>query len=82
MLKVAGSLVMRKVIYMFFDGMTEPSIDSMLDKVDSQYTLVIMAARRARELNEEEATSDRKKLKPVSIALREIEEGKLTYRRS
>lgn len=31
--------------------MIEPSIDVLLSKVDSKYSLVILAARRAREIN-------------------------------
>lgn len=61
--------------------MTEPSVDKLLKKVDSQYTLVIMAARRARFLNVEEDVSTRKKTKPVTWALEEIEEDKITYQR-
>jgi DNA-directed RNA polymerase subunit omega len=31
--------------------MMEPKIDDLLDKVDSKYTLVIMSAKRARQIN-------------------------------
>jgi DNA-directed RNA polymerase omega subunit len=31
--------------------MIEPKIDDLLAQVDSKYTLVILAARRAREIN-------------------------------
>ncbi len=31
--------------------MIEPNIDDLLEKVDSKYTLVILAAKRAREIN-------------------------------
>jgi DNA-directed RNA polymerase subunit omega len=31
--------------------MIEPKIDDLLDQVDSKYTLVIMAAKRARQIN-------------------------------
>lgn len=31
--------------------MIEPSIDELLSKVDSKYSLVILAAKRAREIN-------------------------------
>lgn len=61
--------------------MTEPSVDELLKKVDSQYTLVIMTARRARYINSEEVTSLKKKTKPVTTALEEIFSGKITYQR-
>jgi DNA-directed RNA polymerase subunit omega len=32
-------------------SMMEPRIDELLDQVDSKYTLVIMAAQRARQIN-------------------------------
>jgi len=32
-------------------SMMEPKIDELLDQVDSKYTLVIMAAKRARQIN-------------------------------
>ena len=59
--------------------MLYPSIDKMLTMVDSKYTLVVAASKRARELNEGE-----KKLlltthnvKNVGIALEEIYTNKL-----
>lgn len=61
--------------------MTEPSVDELLKKVDSQYTLVIMAARRARAINDEEVTSHQKKVKPVTLALEEIYNDQVKYHR-
>lgn len=60
--------------------MIEPSIDDLLEKVDSKYSLVVAAAKRARELVDgaeplEKATSN----KPVSIALCEIDKEKVGY---
>jgi len=55
--------------------------NEMLAKVDCRYTLVIMAAKRARQLVEgapvliKNATSQ----KPVCIASEEIYEDKVTY---
>lgn len=62
--------------------MIYPSIDSLMTKVDSKYTLVIAAAKRARMLNEDarrlvETNSN----KEVSIALEEINAGKIGYER-
>lgn len=62
---------------------TYPSHDELMDKVDSPYTLVILAARRARQLNigGTEIMEDYKSEKPVSKSLEEISKGKITYRK-
>ena len=74
-------------------GIIEPPIDDLLAKVDSKYALVIFAAKRARQINDyyadlhegtffdnvgplvDSAIDD----KPLSVALREINEGKLVF---
>ena len=57
-----------------------PTLESLMKKVDSKYTLVTLAAKRARELNEGDAPLvDTKSEKVVSIAMEEIDEGKITY---
>lgn len=61
--------------------MLYPSINKIRTKVDSRYTLVILAAKRARDIIEgmpklTEADVD----KPVSIAANEIAEDLITYR--
>lgn len=56
--------------------MIYPSLDELLKKVDSRYTLVTAAARRARKILEEEKTDDEKTVKPVSRALEELGAGK------
>ncbi|HCK79454.1 MAG TPA: DNA-directed RNA polymerase subunit omega, partial [Actinobacteria bacterium] len=33
------------------EGITNPPIDELLDKVDNKYSLVIFAAKRARQIN-------------------------------
>jgi DNA-directed RNA polymerase subunit omega len=69
-------------------GIIDPPIDQLLDKVDSKYQLVIVAAKRARQINDYyqeraegtvntagplvESTIDEKAL---TIAMREINEG-------
>ncbi|HHV30074.1 MAG TPA: DNA-directed RNA polymerase subunit omega [Clostridium sp.] len=63
--------------------MIEPGISSLLTKVDSRYTLVVATAKRARQLTEganklTECESD----KPVTIAINEIDEQKITYIRT
>lgn len=61
--------------------MSYPSIDSLVKKVDNKYTLVTLAAMRARELNNGAAplVEGAEGKKTVSIALQEIDEGKITY---
>jgi DNA-directed RNA polymerase subunit omega len=61
----------------------EPAIDALLDRVDSKYTMVTVAAKRARLL----MTGARKRVetgsdKPVTIALQELEAGTLLYQRT
>ncbi len=63
--------------------MLYPSINKIRTKVDSRYTLVILAAKRARDIIEgmpklTEADVE----KPVSIAANEIAEDLITYRES
>jgi len=62
--------------------MIYPSIDRLITRGDSKYTLVITAAKRARQLNEGglsliEAAS----AKDVSVALEELAQGKISYER-
>ncbi|MCL6094877.1 MAG: DNA-directed RNA polymerase subunit omega [Actinobacteria bacterium] len=70
-----------------------PPIEVLLDKVDSKFTLVTLAAKRARQINAyfnrlgeglsnilppQVASLSRK---PLSIAFEEIAAGKITYTR-
>lgn len=63
--------------------MLYPSINEVRKKVDSRYTLVVLAAKRARDLIDglpklqTECDND----KPVSEAAYEINDGLVTYRR-
>ena len=60
--------------------MKQPSLDRLMDKVDSKYTLVIAVAKKARLIMEEAKHEDLAKgLKPVSIALEEISHSDVTY---
>lgn len=75
--------------------MIEPAAERLLAKVDNQYSLVVLAARRARQIvdyyTKLGAGLDEKPLppllgtvhgmKPLAIALREIEEDKIGYKR-
>lgn len=62
--------------------MIYPSLDELLKKVDSRYTLVTAAAKRARKVLEEERLNDDKTIKAVSIALEEIGAGKIKIERT
>lgn len=63
--------------------MIYPSIDRLITKVDSKYTLVIAAAKRARQLNENYPRLVETNLtKDVSVALEEIAMGKIGYERT
>jgi DNA-directed RNA polymerase subunit omega len=62
--------------------MIYPSIDVLLEKVDSKYTLVIAAAKRGRQLrNGSRKTIDENYSKEVTTALHEIEVGNIAYER-
>jgi DNA-directed RNA polymerase subunit omega len=74
--------------------MMEPPVENLLDRVDSKFTLVTLAARRGRQINSyfnqlgeglgaivpPQVTSVSRK--PLSIALEEIAAGKITYHRA
>jgi DNA-directed RNA polymerase subunit omega len=63
--------------------MKQPSIDELLQRVDSKYTLVVAAAKRARTITEDNPGGSANRLqKPVTQALFEIAEGKITYERT
>src|SRR5579862_4145461 len=73
--------------------MMEPPIEDLLDRVDSKFTLVSLAAMRGRQINSyfnqlgeglgtivpPQVTSVSRK--PLSISLEEIAAGKITYTR-
>ena len=61
--------------------MAFPSLEQSLDKVSNRYLLVVLAAKRARQLNRGAAPQlETKQKKPTSVALEEIAEGKVGYR--
>lgn len=76
-------------------GIIDPPIDELLTRVDSKYALVIFASRRARQINDYYADLHGGSLfdnvgplvdstvddKPLSVALHEINEGKLSLKR-
>jgi DNA-directed RNA polymerase subunit omega len=72
--------------------MIEPNIDDLLERVDSKYSLVTLAAKRAREINSyySQLGEGRGEFvpplvetgglrnNPLSLALEEIAEGKIS----
>jgi DNA-directed RNA polymerase subunit omega len=63
--------------------MINPSLDVLVTKVDSKYTLVVLAAKRARELMDgQEITVRTKSNKKVTNALEEIVADQVTYERT
>ena len=71
-----------------------PNMSKLLEKVDSRFTLAILAAKRARQINDYLNSIKRHDLteikgpelsvineKPLSIAFDEIANGKISYER-
>ena len=59
--------------------MLYPPVADMLKHVQSRYLLVNVVAQRARQISEEaEAFNEDLPEKPVTLAIREVAEGKLT----
>ncbi|GAA2008465.1 DNA-directed RNA polymerase subunit omega [Brevibacterium samyangense] len=75
------------------EGVTYPPIDELLERADSKYELVIQASRRARQINAYYAqlqdgllenvgplVTPEPNEKPLSIAMREVHDGKILIR--
>lgn len=59
--------------------MVVPSVTKLLQKVDNTYELVIMASRRARQIAQgDEPMTEVKEESPVTLAVNEIVEGKVS----
>ena len=59
--------------------MLYPAMSELLKHVDSRYLLVNVVAHRARQLSiESELTNEPLEEKPVTLAIREVAEGKLS----
>jgi DNA-directed RNA polymerase subunit omega len=60
--------------------MISPSIISLLRNIDNRYSLVVITAKRARQLIDgAKPMLDVDSSKPVTIAINEINEGKIQY---
>lgn len=63
--------------------MVKPSLDELMKKVDSKYTLVVISAKVARKFTENEQTEETKpRTNPVSLALHEIVKGQVAWERT
>lgn len=75
------------------EGITNPPIDDLLEKVESKYALVVYAAKRARQINTYNLEiaegmfstpgpliDSNPEDKALSIALREIDQGALNLK--
>ncbi|MFS8628147.1 MAG: DNA-directed RNA polymerase subunit omega [Limnochordales bacterium] len=63
--------------------MNQPPIDVLRERLDSRYALVVAAAKRARQLLDgAQPLTNVDSDKPVTIALRELGEGKLEIERT
>ena len=77
--------------------MITPEIETLMDEVDSKYTLVLLAAKRSRQINSyftqlgegvaeftppQVPLSAERAPKPLSIALQEIAEQKIAWERT
>ncbi|MEW6661665.1 MAG: DNA-directed RNA polymerase subunit omega [Bacillota bacterium] len=62
--------------------MNQPALDELMNKVDSKYTLVVVAAKRARVLTEKGNYAAEKSTKAVTVALNEISQRKVSFERT
>ena len=63
-------------------AIVQPTIVELSEKVDCRYTLVVEASKRARQLVDgAQPLIDHKDMKPLKIAVEEINRGLLTYAR-
>lgn len=63
--------------------MIYPTLSSLLEKVDSKYTLVVAVAKRARQLVDGQPKLTKvDSNKPVTVAINEINDNKITFERN
>jgi DNA-directed RNA polymerase subunit omega len=61
----------------------EPPMESLMEKVDSKYSLVVATAKRARQLvNDANKLEKSETNNPVVVAINEINDNKITYVRT
>ncbi len=63
--------------------MIEPPMSKLLERTDDRFTLCIFVAKRARQLLDgAKCLADTSPGKPVTIATKEINEGKIKFTRN
>lgn len=63
--------------------MINPTLEKLVDKVDSKYTLVVLAAKRAREIMSGDVPLvEVKSNKAVTVALAEIAQAQISFERT
>lgn len=63
------------------NSMINPSIVDLLKRVEDRYSLVILSAKRARQIIDgAETFVDVESNKPLTIAINEIDEGFVNYK--
>ena len=64
-------------------AIVNPTIVELSEKVDCRYTLVVETSKRARQLvGGAQPLIDAKELKPLGVAVEEVNRGLLTYSRN
>lgn len=62
--------------------MINPSLDALMTKVDSKYTLVVISSKIARKLTDEQTDNTNPKVNPVTVALHRIADGQVGWERT
>lgn len=64
-------------------SMIDPPLNSLLEKVDSRFTLVVETAKRARQIIDgSNKLTKCASEKPLTVAIHEVNEDKITYIRT
>ncbi len=64
-------------------AIVNPTIVELCEKVDCRYTLVVETSKRARQLvSGAQPLIDPKEMKPLKIAVEEVDRGLITYSRN
>ena len=65
------------------DNLIQPSIDSLLTKVENKYILALLVSKRARDLFEgKESLIEDEFINKVTTAIHEIDKSKVSYKRT
>ena len=59
--------------------MRYPALNDLIEKTGNKYSLVLVVSKRARQIVDKNLIDETKIENPVSIATREVAEGKLKF---